>query len=73
MLARIHGKIQFECDACGASLDTETSDFTEARRILRDRDWRTQQIGSDWVHTCDGCAVSKPARDDRARRAGRIP
>lgn len=72
MLTRIHGKYVFECDACGDTLETETKDFNEALRIMRDANWRAQQVGSDWVHSCFGCADGEP-RNDRARRAGRIP
>lgn len=72
MMDRQHGNFIFECDACGATLDTDTRDFNEALGIMRRANWRASPIGKDWVHTCDGCA-EKTQRDARARRAGRIP
>lgn len=72
MRTTIHGRHQFECDACGESLDTETPDFSEALQAMRDAKWNTRKIGSDYVHTCFGCAETGE-RNERARRAGRIP
>jgi hypothetical protein len=56
MLARIHGKINFECDGCAEVLDTETKDFDEAMRVLRGEMWDSQKIGADWAHYCSRCA-----------------
>jgi hypothetical protein len=72
MLTHIHGRHVFECDACGETLETETKDFSEALRIMRSAEWRARQVGSDWVHTCFGCA-EEGDRNARARRSGRIP
>lgn len=72
MLDRQHGRLVFECDACGQTLDTETREFNEALRMMRDASWRAQQVGGDWVHTCAGCADPNE-RNTRARRGGRIP
>lgn len=72
MHTKIHGRHHFECDSCGEVLDTDTKDWTEALRIMREQNWRARQIGNDWVHSCFGCA-EPDARNTRARRAGRIP
>lgn len=72
MKTRIHGKHVFECDACGDSLETDTSDWREALQAMRDTDWQARQIGSDWIHTCNACKEPRE-REGRARRAGIIP
>lgn len=72
MIDRQHGKIIFECDACGEVLETDTSDFTAALTAMRAAQWRAAPFGKDWVHTCNGCADTAE-RKNRARRAGRIP
>lgn len=64
MHTKIHGLHNFECDACGEVLETDTKDWTEALRIMRSSDWRANQIGKDWVHTCFGCTEEA----DRERR-----
>lgn len=72
MLDRQHGKIIFECDACGEVLESDTNDFAQALTVLRRRGWGANKLGTDWIHRCSGCA-EKPQRDSRARAAGRIP
>lgn len=72
MLDRIYGQIAFECDACGEALETGEKEFAEAKAFFDAEDWRALKVGSDWVHTCPGCK-DKGQRDERARRAGRIP
>lgn len=64
MLTKIHGKHCFECDSCADTLSTDTTDFTEALKIMRQENWQARKIGTDWVHTCFGC-------DEEAREAHR--
>ncbi len=59
MLDRIHGQIVFICDGCDDVLETETTDFNEAREMLRADDWRTSKDGDDWVHRCPSCGPEK--------------
>lgn len=72
MLTKIHGKHCFECDNCGDTLESDTDDFPDALRIMRSQNWQAKKIGQDWVHTCFGCTETE-ARNERARKAGRIP
>lgn len=59
MLDRQSGKIVFECDGCEETLDTETSDFSEARATLQGENWRTVNEGHEtkpvWSHYCPRC------------------
>lgn len=73
MLDRQHNNLIFECDSCSEVLETETRDFSEALRLMRNAGWRAAKIGVDWVHTCAQCASSGQTRTDRGRRSGRIP
>ena len=57
MLDRQHGKICFECDVCGDTLDSYTRDFNEALRTLNNESWKARKIGVDWVHSCPECGV----------------
>ncbi|MGA7072111.1 hypothetical protein [Bradyrhizobium sp.] len=57
MLDRQRGKIIFECDVCGDTLDTETGDFNEARALLEREEWKARKMGSDWLHSCSKCGV----------------
>lgn len=55
MLHRIHGKIQFECDTCGDSLDTGESEFGDALQSLRDEGWIARKNFNEWSHECNPC------------------
>jgi predicted RNA-binding Zn-ribbon protein involved in translation (DUF1610 family) len=55
MLDRQRGNIVFECDVCGETLDSDTRDFGEAIRALKNESWKARKIGVDWVHACPGC------------------
>jgi uncharacterized protein (DUF983 family) len=55
MLDRQHGDVVFECDACGTTLETETSDFGSARNLLRREGWRARKLGDGWMHFCPKC------------------
>jgi len=57
MLDRQHGQITFECDVCGDTLDTDTSDFSEAIRTLKNEGWTARRIGADWIHSCAECGA----------------
>jgi len=57
MLDKQRGKFIFECDVCGDTLDTETSNFNEARQTLENEEWKARKIGSDWVHSCSKCGM----------------
>lgn len=59
MLERIHGLVVFMCDECDDELETETSDFTEARQMLDREGWRTSKVGDEWVHHCPDCRLKK--------------
>jgi hypothetical protein len=50
MLDRQHGDIVWECDACGAALETETSDFDSARNLLRREGWKIRKQGDEWMY-----------------------
>lgn len=56
MLDRQHDKISFECDGCDEVLETNTSDFNEAREAMNLAGWRARKWGKDWVHSCPDCA-----------------
>lgn len=55
MLARQHGKIVFECDVCGETLETDEREFAEAKAVLDDEGWRARKLGADWMHYCPEC------------------
>ena len=55
MLDRQHGKIVFECDDCGAVLETGESDFSDAVSAMRDAGWTSRKIGDVWTHKCEEC------------------
>jgi len=57
MITRIHGKIVFECDACGEVFDTEIDDFPTALILLRGEQWISRKAleEDDWSHYCPTC------------------
>jgi len=57
MLDRQHGQLKFECDVCADTLDTDTSDFSEAIRTLKNEGWSARKIGADWIHSCAECGA----------------
>ena len=71
MRTKIYGKHVFECDACGETLETDTEDFAGALQIMRSAKWQSQQIGSDWVHTCFGCRGKSEHVQSQMRAARR--
>jgi len=52
VISRDQGKINFECDSCDETLETETEDFREAMAEFRAQRWQAQRIGNEWVHSC---------------------
>lgn len=57
MLDRQHGKIIFECDVCGETLDVDTRDFNKGLRTLNNESWKARKIGADWCHSCPDCGA----------------
>ena len=57
MMDRQHGLILFECNVCGAVLETEERDFNEAKLIQDREGWKARKIGTDWCHSCSKCGV----------------
>lgn len=55
MLTREYGKIVFECDRCGGTLDTNTAEWSEALHEFTLDGWRATKYGKDWTHLCDAC------------------
>jgi hypothetical protein len=55
MLDRQKGNVVFQCDECGAVLDTNTSDFASARNLLKRERWVTEKDGDVWEHFCPDC------------------
>lgn len=51
------GIIYVECDSCDEVLDTETTDFSEARSIMQREGWRVRKIAEEWLHGCPKCGV----------------
>jgi hypothetical protein len=68
MLDRQRGKYIFECDSCGEVLETDTTDFNEARRISNDSDWHARKFGDDWQHGCSSCGGPGQQPRERERR-----
>ncbi len=59
MIDRQHGGlILVECDSCPEVLDTETSDFTEARARMQREGWKVRKIANEFLHGCPRCGVS---------------
>lgn len=59
MLDRQYGKLVYECDSCGDTLETEAREFPEADEIRRSNDWKVRKIGRDWIHGCPKCGVPR--------------
>ena len=55
MIDRQGGDIVFECDECGESLESETSDFNSAWNLAKRDGWRAKKIGTEWCHECPNC------------------
>lgn len=65
---RDHGDYVFQCDGgCGATLESETSNFESARNILRRHRWKPyRQPGEiDWQHRCPSCEASRAGAPQR--------
>lgn len=55
MIHRDHNLIEFECDDCGAVLETETTEWNEALRRLKNAGWVSRKNGDQWEHFCEEC------------------
>lgn len=51
------GKIFFECDSCDAVLETEMTDFDDARLMLKTEGWKVRKIADEWLHGCSKCGA----------------
>ena len=57
MIDHQYGDIVFECDACGETLETDSSDFDEANILRRRAGWSAQKLQNEWLHFCsEACA-----------------
>jgi len=56
MIDRQNGDLVFECDECGETFESATSDFNSAWNQAKRDGWRVRKIGTEWVHTCSGCS-----------------
>lgn len=54
----IKGSIAFSCDGCPEAIETETSDFNEARQEFRQAGWHSAKFGT-WMDYCPDCAKAK--------------
>jgi hypothetical protein len=52
---RQYGKINFECDNCGDTIETESKDFDEAMSAMRADGWRSVRDDGAWKHYCKEC------------------
>ncbi len=62
MIDRQHGYVVFECDTCGESFDSETSDFDSAWNQAKRDGWRAVKLPAigirgetEWAHECPNC------------------
>jgi hypothetical protein len=53
---RQHGQIVFECDACGDTHESGTTDFHDAYADAKDAGWVSfKNDEGDWEHRCEAC------------------
>ena len=58
---RVKGKIVFTCDECEDHLDTDETDFHDARVRLKEERWQyLKDEDGKWKHLCTSCANSLP-------------
>lgn len=55
MIDRQYGEINFECDACDATIETGESEWADAMAQFRRADWRSEKVGDEWTHLCPAC------------------
>lgn len=55
MIDRQNGDLVFECDTCGETLESGTSDFNSAWNQAKRDGWRAKKVGTEWVHECPNC------------------
>ncbi len=47
--------INFQCDGCGTSIDTEKFVFDSALEAAKREGWRLVRDGDVWKHLCKSC------------------
>lgn len=53
---RIYKNVVFECDECEDTFDTDTDNFEEAVKAVKDKGWRMfKNKNGDWEHYCSEC------------------
>jgi hypothetical protein len=55
MIDRQNGDIVFECDECGETFESATSDFNSPWNQAKRDGWRVRKIGKEWYHSCPNC------------------
>lgn len=60
------GPITFECDGCGAILETRIENFHEALREAKDFNWRVSKVGPEWIHICSHECLLEARRKARS-------
>ncbi len=55
-LTQDHGDHVFQCDSCGETLETNTSNFDSARNALKRAHWKPHKNPqNEWRHYCPQC------------------
>lgn len=54
-MLRHEREIVWRCEVCKGELESNTSDFTEARTLLRENNWLARNEGGKWRHYCENC------------------
>jgi hypothetical protein len=68
MIDRQKGKFVVECDGCGDTLETDTTQFRAALDKLKEEDWVSRpkaNTDNEFEHFCPGC---KGLRREQYRR-----
>jgi hypothetical protein len=53
---RVKRVVHFECDDCGETLDSETTDFDTAWQFAKAEGWKAYDADErGWVHYCPDC------------------
>jgi hypothetical protein len=47
--------VEIACDECGFVVETETTDFRAALRMLRKIEWSVRRRDGVWLHFCSLC------------------
>lgn len=57
---RFYGKVAFECDGCGDSIETTDADFQAAVDHIKSEGWEPRKRGEAWSHFCPDCKDERP-------------